>query len=206
MYKVNGYSLSDLKLSKELDDKLKRSNQYQLDKIAKTMLRNIEHGLMVTITFAGVISKDESVRCLNKLFHFVNYDIFGDDYEDKDKFLKGIAVYEEQMNGRPHFHLQIEQCDELDEYSLKELKNLFKVKSKKIKLDKPCYKRKDKNGCNHTFNAFGRNAVHIVKLDHPDGMAGYLSKDLSKYNNSSYSPLSKDGVIFIIENRYRTYN
>lgn len=206
MYKNNGYTLSDLKLTKEMDQDFRCSNQYKLDKATKTMLRSADHGLMVTITFAGVISKAESITCLNKLLYFVNHEVFGKNYEDEGNFLNGIAVYEEQMNGRPHYHIQIEQCDELDDYSIQELNDLFEQKSKKIKLDNPRYKQKDINGCNYTCDAFGRNAVHIVELNNPDGMAGYLSKDLSKYNNSSYSPLSKDGATFILETGYRTYN
>ena len=52
-------------------------------------------------------SDDEAISLTNRLLHFVNHQIFGRRYKQKNRFLHGVGCLEYQANHNPHFHLLI---------------------------------------------------------------------------------------------------
>ena len=116
----------------------------------------------------------ESLRLVNKILHFVNYDLFGRKYKNNNNFLDGFGCLEFQKNKQPHYHFLITNHIEKSE-----LKGKFIRKLKKIN-------QTDVKGFDFQFIGDDQEVQKIKSK--------YISKMIDK-GHMNMGVLSKDGLL-----------
>jgi len=163
-------------------------NKVKLRESYIEFMNSLDVSKMITVTFKYKFSDKDCLSYLNTSLHFINGYLYGNSYRRrKNKFMKGVVVFERQSSGMPHFHILITKDDELtlsDDIVLKRIQKAFKA-----------VKYYGHN--NRRYDVFDSAGIDIRDAETDSGrLSRYLTKEGTHNNFDNISILSADKIVY----------
>jgi hypothetical protein len=139
----------------------------------------------LSLTYKFPLPESETKIYLNKLIHHLNCKLFGKNYKNNNRYLKGFVFSELQFKGTPHYHCLIKPDESFHINGKPDFKEHVLNEIQKIK--------KPRKTLGEPYRVFSFEGVDVIPI-RDEYIVDYCTKTFRGLNDSFIGILSKDGV------------